>query len=292
MTITSDNLVGYLRAEFYKSGWLRVWLFFIQLAAAVPAAVSVVIPDTHPILLYGLAILSVMLILAWWFMDKFYSSAKTAGHAALRATLLLGGLDEELSPSEVESLRERFTVTSSRAQASEKQDYYATNAPPGAVRLGEMIEESALYSELLQRRSADVMFGVLVVFAAVVVVIALVSVPTVGRDTGMLVARIVLSLMVFGLSADLFGAWRLHQDAAEQIKQIRNRLKVADRAGYPMPDVLLSFVDYNSALEGAPESVPFIYGWYRNELEQRWKVYQDDRADARAHSMKLHPAGD
>ena len=59
----------------------------------------------------------------------------------------------------------------------------------------------------------------------------------------MVVARIVLSMMVFGLSADLFGAWRLHHDAAEQIKQIiRNRLKIADRGGYPLPDVLLSFV--------------------------------------------------
>ena len=102
MTITSDNLVGYLRAEFYKSGWLNSWLFFIQLAAAVPAAIFVVIPDTHPILLYSLAIVSVILLLAWWFLDKFYSDAKAAGHAALRAALLLGGLGEELSPSEIQ----------------------------------------------------------------------------------------------------------------------------------------------------------------------------------------------
>ena len=97
MTITSDNLVGYLRAEFGKSGWLRVWLFFIQLAAAVPAAISVVIPDSHPNLLYSLAIISVILLLVWWFMDKFYSDARAAGYAALRAALLLGGLDEEFS---------------------------------------------------------------------------------------------------------------------------------------------------------------------------------------------------
>ena len=131
------------------------------------------------------------------------------------------------------------------------------------------------------------MLGVLAIFGAIVVGIALLSIPTVGRNTGMLVARIVLSLMVFGLSADLFGAWRLHRDAAEQIKQIRNRLKIADRAGYPMPDVLLCFVDYNSSIENAPESVPFIYGWYRNELEERWEDYQADRAEARAQNIRL-----
>ena len=42
MSLTSENLVGYMRAEFAKSGRIRVWLFFVQLAAAVPAAVSVV----------------------------------------------------------------------------------------------------------------------------------------------------------------------------------------------------------------------------------------------------------
>jgi hypothetical protein len=102
------------------------------------------------------------------------------------------------------------------------------------------------------------------------------------RDTGMVVARVILALMVFVLSADVLGALRLHRAAAEQIKQIRNRLMVADRGGYPMPDVLLASVDYNSAVEGAPESVPFVYGWCQKELEQRWNDYQVDRATARA----------
>ena len=100
----------------------------------------------------------------------------------------------------------------------------------------------------------------------------------------MVVARVILAFMVFVLSADVLGAWRLHQAAADEIKQIRNRLMVADRGGYPMPDVLLALVDYNSAVEGAPESVPFVYDWYHNqkELEQRWNDYQADRAAARA----------
>jgi hypothetical protein len=119
-------------------------------------------------------------------------------------------------------------------------------------------------------------------FAIVFLVIALVSIPTIERDTGMIVARVILALMVFVLSADLLGAWRLHRAAAEDMKQIRNRLMVADRAGYPMPDVLLAFVDYNAAVEGCPESVPFLYSWYQKELEQRWDDYQTDRAAARA----------
>lgn len=282
MTLTSDNLVGYLRAEFYKSGRIRVWLFFVQLFAAVPAAVSVVIPDNQEVLLYGLAIASVALLVVWWALNEFYVSANSAAQAARRGALLLGGLNQPLSPSEVQSLRQRFTVDSEQARACEKADYYATRELPGPSRLAEMIEESALYSEHFQRLSGRVMLGILVTFATIFLVIALACIPAIERNTGMVVARVILALMVFVLSADVLGAWRLHRAAAEEIKQIRNRLMVADRGDYPMPDVLLAFVDYNSAVEGAPESVPFVYGWYQKELEQRWNDYQTDRAAARA----------
>lgn len=282
MSLSSDNLVGYLRAEFHKSGRIRVWLFFVQLFAAVPAAVSVVIPDHEKVLLYGLAISAVVLLVAWWVLNEFYVSAKSAAQAARRGAVLLGGLNQPLSPSEIQSLRERFTVTSELARECEKSDYYATKEPPGPARLAEMVEESALYSEHLQRKSGHVMLGILLLFAVAFLVIALVSIPTIERDTGLVVARVILALMIFVLSADVLGAWRLHRVAAEEIRQIRNRLMVADCAGYPMPDVLLAFVDYNAAVEGCPESVPFVYKLYNEELEQRWIDYQTDRAAARA----------
>lgn len=282
MSLTSENLIGYLRAEFHKSGRIRVWLFFVQLLAAVPAAVSVVIPNHEELPLYALAITGVLLLMAWWVLNGFYVSARSAAQAARRGALLLGGLQQPLSPSEIQNLRERFTVTSECARDYEKEDYYATKEPHGPARLAEMIEESAFYSEYLQRKSAQVMLVILISFAGVFISIALMSISTVEHDTGMVIMRIILALMVFVLSADVIGAWRLHRSAAEEIKQIRNRLMVADRANYPMPDVLLAFADYNSAVEGCPESVPFVYAWYQKELEQRWSDYQSDRAAARA----------
>jgi hypothetical protein len=125
------------------------------------------------------------------------------------------------------------------------------------------------------------MLGIMLIFALIFLIVALVSIPTIERDTGLAMARVMLSLMVFVLSADMLGAWRLHRAATEEIVDIRKRLMVADRAGYPMPDVLLAFSDYNSAVEGCPESVPFVYDWYQKELEQRWNDYQADRAAAR-----------
>jgi hypothetical protein len=257
-------------------------MFVMQLAVAVPGAVSVVVPDDAKVTLYVLAIVGAALLGIWWILSGFYESASSAAQAARRGALLLGGLNQALSPSEIESLRERFTVTTETARANEKADYYATTREPGPARLGEMLEESALYSEQLQRISAHAMLGVLVLFVAGFLVIALASTPFVDRDTAYILVRVFLAMLVFVMSSDVLGAYRRHVAAAKEIREIRQRLKIADRSGYPLPDVLLAMTDYNAAVERAPESVPFAYRLRAKHLDQRWRDYQADRAVSRA----------
>jgi hypothetical protein len=282
MALTSANLVGYMRAEFKKASRLRVRLFFLQLLAAVPAAIAVLIPDHYGNVLYWLALAGAVLLIVWWFMNARYTRIRSASQAARRGALLLGGLDEPLSPGEVDALHERFTVSAAEAKAEEKADYYATTLPAGPPRLGEMLEESAFYSEQLQRISAFVMLSVLVVFAVVFVVIMFGITPYIGRDTEQALVRSFLALLVFGMSADVIGAYRAHRDAANDIRDIRQRLKTADAAGYPLADVLLAFADYSAAVESAPESVPRVYEAREEYLNERWAEYQRDRNARRA----------
>lgn len=286
MSLTSDNLVGYLRAEFEKAAQIRVWLFCVQLLVAVPGAISILVPDDREAILYVLALLGFALLVAWWLVDDWYDRVRAAAQAARRAAMLVGGLGESLSPSELQSLRERFTVTASQALAAEKNDYYATQRTPGPARLGEMLEESALYSEYLQRISSRVMLGVLLLFALSFLVIALAVTPLIGRDTTYIVIRVFLAALVFAMSADVLGAYRAHRDAAKEISYIRHRLTTADRGGYPLQDVLLAFTDYNASVEAAPESVPFAYKLCGSQLNERWETYQSDRVQARAISEK------
>jgi hypothetical protein len=282
MSLTPDNLVGYLRAEFQKSSKLRVSLFFVQLAVAVPAAVSVVIPDDYHATLYAVAISGALLLAVWWLVNSAYVRSRSAAQAARRAALLTGGLAEPLSATEMSALRERFTVTADTAKRYEKQDYYATDLPPGHGRMAEMLEESALYSEQLQRISSRVMLGILWFFVIIFFVIALATTPFINHELGLLVMRVFLALVVFVMSADVLGAYLQHKSAAKEIRDIRQRLSAADARGYPMPDVLLAMTDYNAAVEGAPESVPWAYDLCQTGLDRRWKDYQKDRAAARA----------
>lgn len=282
MSLTSENLVGYMRAEFKKAALLRKWLFGLQLAAAMPAAISVVVPDSEKNLIYGLAIAGGALLIAWCAVNYFYVKARSAANAARRGALLLGGLGQQLSTSEIQSLRGRFTVASTDAKECEDPTYYATNQPVGAARLAEMIDESAMYSEELHRISAYVMLGILLLFGAIAIAMALGSTPYVTRDTAFLIVRIFLAALVFVLSSDVLGAFQAHMSAANDIKEIRHRLMTADRADYPLADVLLAMTDYNAAIEGAPEIVPYAYKLQRKNLDQRWKDYQADRAADRA----------
>ena len=216
VALTSANLVGFLRAEFDKSSKLRVALFFLQLLVAIPAAVSVVIPDNYHKTLYALAISGGLLLAVWWAVNAAYVKSRSAAQAARRAALLTGGLAEPLSPTEISSLHERFTVDTKKAKKFEKADYYASNLPPGAGRLAEMLEESAHYSEHLQRMSSHVMLGVLWLFLAVFFFIAFAATPFLEREVALIVLRVFLALIVFVMSSDVLGAYQEHKSAAKK----------------------------------------------------------------------------
>jgi hypothetical protein len=123
---------------------------------------------------------------------------------------------------------------------------------------------------------------VLVGFAIISALIAFGVTPYVGRDVGQSITRAFLALFVFAMSADVFGAYRAHRDAAKEIRDIRQRLIAADAGDYPLADVLLAYADYHSAVEAAPESVPYAYDMQAEQLNEGWATYQRDREERRA----------
>lgn len=281
MSLTSENLVGYLLAEFAKASRLRKWIFVTQMLATVPAAVSVMVPESESVILYSLAVSGGVLLIIWALLNTVYQRARSAAHAARRAALLLGGLQNPLSTSAAQGLRARFTVSASHAQKMENSQYYATSEPPGSARLAAMLEESAIYSEELHRLSAKAMLALLMIFTLIATGIIVYATPFAARETALSVARIFLAILVFVLSSDVLGAWQRHLNAAADLESIRQRLMSADLGGYPQADVLLALTDYNAAIEGAPEIVPFVYAFNRKRLDERWRDYQADRAAQR-----------
>lgn len=67
----------------------------MQLAIALPAAISVVVVDAF--WTYVLAIVGVALLIVWWALNTSYMAARNAAHAARRAALLSGGVVNKYS---------------------------------------------------------------------------------------------------------------------------------------------------------------------------------------------------
>lgn len=274
--LSHRSLVGYQLAEFAKSSRLRICLFVLQLLVAVPAALSVVIVDE--IWLYVLAILGAVFLVAWWVVSLQYEKSREAAQTARRASLLSGAFAEEFSAYELSELRQRFTVTEAQAKAKENPEYYATQEVPGAHRLAEMLEESAFFTSDLQDFSSKVMGLILVTFVVVASGLALAVGIDLDRSSSITFVRIVLSGFVFALSSDVLGSFLKHRSTATRTKEIRNRLATLQQRDAPLIDVLLVMTDYNSAVEAAPESVPFAFQLKKTKLNTRWSEYTADKA--------------
>ncbi|WP_406870280.1 hypothetical protein ABEB22_10860 [Thioclava sp. 'Guangxiensis'] len=277
---THQSLVGYQLAEFAKSSQLRVYLFILQSLVAVPAALSVVIVDDT--WLYSLAILGAVLLVAWWVVSLLYEKSREAAQTARRASLLSGALGETFSAYELMELRQRFTVTEAQANAYENPEYYATQQKPGAHRLAEMLEESAFFTSNLQSFSSKVMGFILIAFVVVAGGLALTLGINLDRSSSITFVRIVLSAFVFAMSSDVFGAFLKHLSAAARTEAIKSRLATLQQRDASLIDVLLVMTDYNSAVESAPESVPFAFRLREAKLNARWAEYVADKATSNA----------
>lgn len=278
--MSPELLTAYQSAQFGKAARMRMWLFIAQLLVAVPAAVSVVVENGRE--LYWLALIGALLVILYWGLQAAYRRSREGAQAARRAGLISNGLGISYSAAEVRDLRQKFVVTEGVAFACRDPDYYASELPPGYGRLAELVEESAFYTAHLQAKSAIVMRVIIVCFLVAFAIIAFVGLPYTATDTMMVVVRIAMAFLVFVLSTDVFGAMVAHKHAAADSKEIYMRLSRARAAKFPESDVLLALSDYNAVIEAAPEVVPYVYGFCRTGLDQRWREYQRDAARSEA----------
>lgn len=283
MALTLDQIVGYQRAEFDRASSLRTWLIFCQFMVAIPGAVSVLVEDG--VRLYYLAGAGAALLALWLYLDSQYRKHRSAGERARRATLIMGGLGKPISPAELLALQGGFKVSTAQGKLREDPNYFATRVAPGLRRLGEMVEESAFWSADLHRWSATAMGALSAALLVLLAVTAFLAIPFTDTPKIMSALRILLALLVFGLSSDVLAAVRGHHQAAAEIRDVLAGMQRAAAEGHPEADVLYLTSEYNAAVEAAPVVVPLVYKLRCETLNQQWTDYQtarDARVPARA----------
>ncbi|WP_425090825.1 hypothetical protein [Tropicimonas sp. S265A] len=271
MTLDGDSLVGYLRAEYAASGKWRVASFFVGLIVALPAVASVVTNDAQT--LYFLAVANLVLLAIWTWINVKYGQKQNAAHSARRAALIVNGLGEELSAGEKRRLMEKFTVGVEAAENAKKSDYYASASEPGPLKLLECLEESAFYSSKLHRVSANAWIGIVVAYAVAFAIVAVFLIPSATNDVLMMAVRIFFAATVFILSADVLGSLLAHWRCSAETSAVLSRIEIAKQGEVNSADALLIMEDYTSAIQSAPEIVPFVYRTQEASLNSLWAGY-------------------
>lgn len=275
MSITPERLVGYLRAEYARSSRLRTASFLMGILVSIPAVASILIDE--PSQLYLLAILNFATLTTWLSVNYWYQNIQGAAHSARRAALILNGLGEGFSPVISRQLRESFTVTDARASEFEHRGYYSSALPHGPERLAELLEESAYFSSRLHQISAHIMLAIMVFFVTIFCVIALIAVPTASNEIAMIGVQIFLAATLFILSSDVLGAWIAHKRCARSTAEVSRLVEVVGSDDISATDVLLILESYTSAIESAPEIVPFVYRFCGSSISTRWREYMADK---------------
>lgn len=280
MSADISELVGYQRAEFAKAGRVRMWMIAAQIMVAAPAVASVFVDCAPWVLL--LALSGVVMVLTWLALERRYAKLRQACGRARRASLIMGGLGESISPIELLSIKETLSATAIEAKRYEDPNYFASKAEPGRKRLGEMLQESAFWTSRMQGESARVMWAafllsVIAVGLAFTVVVALAAHSVEERG-----ARVILAIVTLLMSTDVLGSAVAHSEASAGTERIVSRLADAEGRNYPEADILLLLSDYNAIVESTPIAVPGLYEIHRTRLEGLFQAYQLSRTQPAA----------
>jgi len=270
------ELVGYQRAEFAKAGQVRMWMIVTQIMVALPAIGSVFVEAGPCVLLLALAGLA--MVLTWLALERRYSRLRQACGRARRASLIMGGLGQSISAVELLSIKETLSATEDQAKRFVDPNYFASQAPPGRRRLGEMLQESAFWTSRMQGESARLMWGAFLLSVIAVGLLFTVVVAFAVQNVEERGARVMLAILTLLISTDILGSAMAHSEAASGTERIVHRLADAEARNYPEPDILLILSDYNAIVETTPIAVPGLYELHRNRLERLFQAFQSTRS--------------
>ena len=270
-----DRLLTHQRAELDAAQRLQGVVVFIQLLIALVAGASV-FSNNNGVLL-NLAITGILLVLVWIYAAYRQRRYRAVGDQARRVALLRSGLDCDISVDELRQTFESFTTDIRQKHQQTEQDYFVSREPPGHRRLLELIAESAYWTEDLQKISAKAVWTILFSVIAAPLLLFWGTFGALETDYQISFARVLVTLFVFLLSADIVGTAIGHSEAYRAIACIRQRISAVEARGYPDGDVKLLLVDYNSIIQAAPVTPPFVYRTRKSWLSEKWEAYRASR---------------
>ena len=270
-----NRLLSYQRAESNKAESLQIRMMALQFLISILAAVSVYCSQND--VLFWLAIGGFICMLIWFFLSQGQQRHRSAGDQARRAVLLISGLNAIPSAGQNLRISDKFNVAITKETLRREEDHFSTREKPSYKRLVEMIEESSYWTCYLQKTSAKVMWVLLSILVIAICLVTGAAITSFNSNNLISLSRVMIALMIFVISTDALGLLLSYKNAASSIGEIFNRVESISVKGYLESDALLLMLDYNSAIEKAPATLPLVYKFIQKKLNKKWRVYSEEK---------------
>lgn len=274
-----NRLLSYQRAESNKAESLQIRMMVLQFLISIIAAVSVYCSQND--VLFWLAIIGFICLLTWFFLSQAQQRHRSAGDQARRAVLLISGLNAIPSAGQNLRISDKFNVAITKETLRREEDHFSTREKPSYKRLVEMIEESSYWTCYLQKTSATVMWVLLSILVIAIFIVTGAAITSFNSNNLILLSRAMIALMIFVISTDALGLLLSYKNAASSISEIFNRVESISVRGHLESDALLLMLDYNSAIEKAPATLPLVYKFTQKKLNKKWRVYSEEKLNRR-----------
>ncbi len=276
------SLLSHMKAAFSEAKERRSWFWRLEVTAAVLAVVGAFVPI--PIIA---AIISVAAVSAKAAAKLAASAARSIFRQAERArrydfeARTLGWLVPAHEHGELMFSFSREVESRAKREPVADADYYATQGPPGTIRLFANLAESMLWTENLaetmsRRRASQLALAIMMTVLALV---GLVLVQPAGVLSTAGVGAILLGgLRIVGagiaalIAIDVYGELGAYGRSASECRKLFLALEAALRAPEPARDEgLRLLVEYNCVLVELPMVPDEVHQKERDRLNKLWE---------------------
>ena len=277
-----DRLLTHQSIELDKADLLRDRMLKIQILVAVGAAASIY-PKSGELLLL-IALLGIILLGIWIYLNLSQQKHRSAGDQARRVVLFMSGLNKQPSLEEQQRILKSFILPIAKAPLSLEESRFASRESPSYKRLAELIEESAFWTGDLYHASAGRMGIFLWTSLLIGFALSIAAAAYAPQDQLISFNRMLIAVMVFFVSSDVLGLFFSYRRSATSLDEIFHRVEIASLRGYLEADILLLASDYNAVIDNAPSPLPSLIKSRSNTLGRQWSVYKQIKRKSKSES--------
>lgn len=252
----------------------------LRTAAATVGIVSVLFSLLPKVAPFVVAALAVAAELTLWRAE----SVRRLAEALLRKLDALDSFGWPISKAEMSDMLVRISITlrSKLVRDESAQDYFASQAPWGAKRAVENIQESAWWSKHLSTRTMTICLILTCLLLGASLFTLVIGIETIHNfDVLSNIGRAVTLVVVLVMSLGLIRLTVGYHNFSERSRDIEDYAERLLRSGEVDETQAIKVMhEYQLARAGSPMLPTFVWHMMRSSLDQLWREYRSSSSSS------------